>query len=447
MLIEAVLLNQIVSGKLIGDNDISFSHFVSDSRQATEGSFFIALKGENTDGHLFCVDAQERGAKGALLKQKMGVFPLEIIVDNTLSALISLGKWVSNKNPTFTIGVGGSAGKTTTKEMIREVLSCKYQVSATPGNMNTEIGIPLYLLNEEENPQIRVVEYGAQKIGDLNLLIDIIKPSATIITTLGPSHTEYFGSLEGVKEEEGGALLKSISETGWVVLNADDKLVMSLNKGCYKKIFTYGFKGETFIMKKINSSLEGTEVTASTPEGEINYFMKDIMGKHMAMNSLGALTVGYLLGVPPWEGFKTLTNFKPIWGRMEKKLYCGALLLIDYYNSNPLSLQASLELFSSLEGKRKVLILGEMRELGLLAEQEHKKFAPVIKDLAPQILITVGENARLFRTKGVPGKHFNDSKMAGRWLKENLEQDDLILIKGSRGVNMEEILKVLNNGI
>ncbi|MBT9164545.1 MAG: UDP-N-acetylmuramoyl-tripeptide--D-alanyl-D-alanine ligase [candidate division WS2 bacterium] len=447
MLIEAGLLNQIVSGKLIGDEGISFSHYVSDSREAREGSFFVALKGENTDGHLFCADAQERGAKGALLKEKMSVFPLEIIVENTLSALIILGKWVSQKNPTFTIGVGGSVGKTTTKEMIREVLSCKYQVSATPGNMNTEIGIPLYLLNDEENPQVRVVEYGAQKIGDLNLLVDIIKPSAAIITALGPSHTEYFGSLEGVKEEEGGVLLKSISETGWVVLNADDKLVMSLGSSCLKKIITYGYKGRDFRMKKINSSLEGTEIIASTPEGGVNYFMKDVMGKHMAMNSLGALAIGFLMGIPPLEGTKALTNFKPIWGRMEKKQCFGATLLVDYYNSNSLSLKASLELFSNLEGKRKILILGEMRELGLLAEEEHRKFAPIIEGLAPQVLITVGENARLFRSKGTPGNHFNDSKMAGRWLKENLKPDDLVLIKGSRGVNMEEILKVLNNGI
>ncbi len=377
----------------------------------------------------------------------MGVFPLEIVVENTLLALINLGKWVSQKNPAFTIGVGGSAGKTTTKEMIKEVLSCKYQVTATPGNMNTEIGIPLYLLNDEETPQVRIVEYGAQKIGDLNLLTDIIRPTSVIITTLGPSHTEYFGSLAGVKEEEGGVLLKSISETGWVVLNADDELVMSLGRDCPNKIFTYGFKGDTFLMKDSNSSPEGIKIIASTPEGEINYFMKDAIGEHMAMNSLGALTVGYLMGVPPYDGAKALSNFKPVWGRMEKKLFYGALLLIDYYNSNPLSLKASLELFSNLEGKRKVLILGEMRELGILAEEEHKKFAPVIENLSPQILITVGEKARLFRSKGVPGKHFNDSKMAGRWLEKNLIKDDLVLIKGSRGVKMEEILKVLNNGL
>ncbi len=441
MVLEASSIAKTVCGSLSGDGDSLFSHFSTDSREIEEGSFFIALKGKKTDGHLYCEDAFRKGARGALLDRRVGIFPVEIVVNNSLESLINLGKYLANDSPVFTIGVCGSSGKTTTKEMVKEVLKNKYRVSATPGNMNTEIGIPLYLLNEDPKKDIRVVEYGTQKVGDAQVLLDIIKPNGVVVTTLGPSHIEHFGSLEVMKEEEAGIMVKSIPSPGWVVINADNPFVKNLECSCTR--ITYGYEGVDFRLLKSIFRNGGTEVEAFTPEGRINFFLKYMLGEHSALNALGALAAGYLTGIEIGKGIKAVSDFQPLWGRMERKIIRGATVIVDYYNSNPLSLRVSLKVFKELEGGRKILVLGEMRELGTFSEKEHNEIAAIISEMKFDVLLTVGEKASIF-LRGFPGgEHFSTAQEAGKRLKQLIQTGDLVLIKGSRGIGMEETEKEL----
>lgn len=435
MFLDSKQLSNIVKGTLIGDENFIFSHFSTDSREVKEGSLFTALKGKKTDGHLFCNDAFNRGAKGGLLQEACGVFPVEIIVENTYQALIELGKYLSSLNQIYTIGVCGSSGKTTTKEMIKNILSLKFKVSATPGNMNTDIGIPLYLLNEELDKDLRLVEYGTQKVGDAKVLLDIIKPQGAVVTTLGLSHVEHFKTLEIVREEEAGLIVKSLPSTGWVVMNADDHLVNNLD--CICKKITYGFKGEEFRLISSVLTDEGTKVQAFTPMGKVEFVLKHILGEHLAMNALSALAVGYINGVNIDDCLKVLSEFQPIWGRMEKKIIKGATIIADYYNSNPLSIKAALKVFKELKGKRKILVLGEMRELGEYSDKEHEKVRTLLSTLKYDYLLAVGEKTKIILEGSTNGEYFSSAKEAGLRLKQILKSGDLVLIKGSRGVGLE----------
>ena len=432
----------------------------TDSRSIKGGELFFALKGENFDGNEYAMKALEAGAAYAVVNKDSSVASIAderlIPVEDTLKTLQELARWhrsmtfVDGK-PLTVIALTGTNGKTTTKELIREVLSVKYRVTATEGNLNNSIGVPLTLLKINAETQLAVVEMGASHPGDIKELVDIALPNFGLITNVGKAHLLGFGSFEGVKKTKGELYDYLRRTSDKVFLNVDnphlcamasERHLQSDPERPYSLVLPYGL--EYSGAKVLPSSPEQPYLQIGLKDGGV--IRTNLVGSYNADNVMAAITVGMHFGLTFEEACTAIAAYVPSNNRSQMTATERNTLIVDAYNANPTSMDAALTNFSNVRAAVKIALLGDMLELG---EESYEEHVTVIKKALESDLETVCFVGAEFgkALDSVPEsakvKWFVDSQSLADWLAQQNVSGATILIKGSRGTRMEKTIASL----
>lgn len=455
---------KVLKGELRGDGRSPVAGCVLDSRQAQGGEIFFALPGEKADGHRFIRSAWDNGAQLAVAaKNKIGEFPdvLEVpqgkalvLVDSPVDALRALAKAWRHELGAKVVGITGSNGKTTTKDMVAAVLEQGYRVYKNTGNHNNELGLPMTILNAPEGTEILVLEMGMRGLGEIKALCEIAQPDTGLITNIGTTHLELLGTQERIAQAK-WELIDSLPPQGTAVLNAEDSWSVAKGKqDPHSRIF-YGLEGKWARPEVAGSGLQpwgllGTTFSVRRGEEEAEVLLP-LPGEHNVLDALAALAVGSLYGVSLADGCRGLKDLKLSKLRLEVfEGYRGSVLISDVYNANPVSMQASLRVLKERAGDRDTLaILGEMYELGPESESGHRTVGETAAALGISELITVGamaeDIARGALAAGFPAGKVHTCATREEGIKfaqaalSRLKQPAWVLIKGSRGMKMEEV--------
>jgi UDP-N-acetylmuramoyl-tripeptide--D-alanyl-D-alanine ligase len=452
--IKVIEVLNAVGGKLLsGEKGQNFSGVSIDSRKVKQGDLFVALPGVQTDGHLYVDAALNQGASGALISKVISYTGDKALIQvpDTLKALQDLARFHRQKHNVQVIGVTGSNGKTTTKDMIAAVLQEKFSILKTTGNFNNDLGLPLTLLELDSTHQWAVLEMGMRGLGQIKQLVEIAGPTIGVITNIGMAHIEILGSKEKIAQAK-GELLVGLPPGGIAILNGEDEYCRRLgNDFAGKKIF-YGFNADCDIRAfNITPGDFSASFVVNCPQG--NFFVRiPLPGEYNILNALAAVAVGLETGMNTEEIKEGLTKIKLTAMRLERMVgAAGEVIINDTYNANPDSMIAALQTLSNSAGTKKIAILGDMFELGEYSELGHRQVGRTIADLAIDLLITVGEQARYIGLEATAAgfldtkvQHFSNKMEAAAFLVKEVSKGDIVLVKGSRGMAMEQIVHVLN---
>ncbi|MBE0641228.1 MAG: UDP-N-acetylmuramoyl-tripeptide--D-alanyl-D-alanine ligase, partial [Bacteroidales bacterium] len=405
----------------------------------TPGDLFFALKGESFNGNLYAMDALARGALLAVCDDAEGLpdHPGIFMVDDSLAALQELASLYRSDLQIPFIGITGSNGKTTTKELVSAVLSDRYKVSATQGNLNNHIGVPLTILRIPADAEIAVVEMGANHPGEIRELCRIARPDSGIITNIGKAHLEGFGGFGGVVQAKSELYASLRQNIGTAFVNAGDPLLMRLSEGLDRVLYGPG--------TGIDARIAAEDITLSMEfsgyalhEGRLS---TQLYGSYNLPNILGAMAIGLHYEIS-WDGItKAIAGYVPKNNRSEVRQTGRNTLVLDAYNANPSSMEASLRNFAGLPGGPKWIILGDMLELGEEGPDEHRRMLELAVSLNFRQIILVGP---IFsQLAGSDIKAFHDTTECYGWLRENAPGQVLILMKGSRGIHLEDLIGLL----
>lgn len=446
---------EATSGRLLkGDPERRFAGVSTDTRNLKREDLFIAIKGPNFDGHDFIGEARSKGAIGALVSRDVAPRPFPsgeragegfviIEVKDTVKALGDIAKFHRKRFDIPVIAVTGSNGKTTAKDMTAQVLSVKYNVLKNEGTENNFIGVPQTLLRLKNSHKIAVIELGTNHFGEIARLAEMIQPSCGVIINIGPSHLEFFGNVDNVREEK-LELLKYLGGDCACVVNGDDRRLVKDAETICEEVVTFGLEaGGAFMASGIKE--EGG--TIGFVLNNNTAFRLNVLGKHNVYNALAAIAVGSLYGISPREMAQELEKFKLPKLRMESAEMRGIRFIFDCYNSNPYSMASAIETLKAMDCRgRKIIVAGDMLELGTAAPQMHREIGKVAAQAKTDILMGVGPLSGFIlegaQEEGIGGDsllHFENSVEASRALKDILREGDLVLVKGSRGMKMEEI--------
>ncbi len=443
---------------------------VIDSRQVVKDSLFVSFAGEKLDGHDFVEDAFRRGAMAALVERpaaglyrtvnlsewredKLPAAPVCLLVDNTLTALQQLAAYWRRQHTLTVIGITGSVGKSSTKELAAMVLSQRYRTLKSEGNYNNEIGLPLTLLQLQTEHEYAVLEMGMYARGEISTLCHLAAPQIGVVTNVGPVHLQRLGSLEAIvaaKQE----LVEALPASGVAILNGDDPLVMGMAAHTAARVLTYGVgngqpaEADLWADRIDSRGLDGIRFRLHH-EGTALYVHVPLLGRHSVHTALRAAAVGLTCGLN-WEEIMAGLQDR----RAQLRLVVvdgpgGSLLVDDTYNSSPESAIAALNLLADLDGRR-IAVMGDMLELGAAAEQAHRLVGRRAMDVA-DILITVGPLGRIMGEEALalgmsPARlHIvPDVAAAATLLEEIIEPNDVTLVKGSRGVHLDQLVTALS---
>ena len=445
-----------------------FTYAVIDSRQVEPGALFIALPGEHVDGHDYVADALEHGAAAVLVERDVDVeadvidfrqdvreqfstaisTPVVLRVEDSLLGLQRTAAFWRGKLSLRVVGITGSVGKSTTKELTAEVLSRRFKTVKNPGNLNNEIGLPLTLLRANEKHERAVLEMGFYVPGEIALLCDIAIPSVGVVTNISEVHLERAGTMDAIVEGK-GELVEALPEDGVAVLNHDEPMVRDLANRTDARVFFYGLSPESdlWASEVEGLGLDGVRCVLHY-EGETIHLRVPLLGRHSVHTVLRAAAVGLIEGLTWQEIVGGLQG-----GESQLRLVAvqgpkDSLLIDDTYNAAPTSVLAALNLLEELDGRR-VAVLGDMLELGEYEEKGHRLVGARVAGIA-DLLITVGERARWIADEaqmvGMPDEHvveLKGSQDAITYLEERVEEGDVILVKGSRGMRMDRIVTAL----
>lgn len=427
---------------LCGNDDFSVKRVVTDSRIVQSGDLFVPFCGENFDGHDYIDNVLQNGAAAALsekdIKSENGAV---IKVKSTLDALGAIAAEYLRLYPIPVVGITGSVGKTSTKDMISAVLARKFDILKSTGNHNNEIGMPLTILEKEENHNMAVLEMGMSAFGELDYLASIARPDAAVITNIGMSHIENLGSQEGILKAK-LEICNYFNDENVLIVNGDDKLLKNIKKDF--PIVRYG-SGENCDVRAVdikNNGILGSSFTVSMDGKKYPAEVK-APGMHNVYNALAAIAVGVHYGISPEECIKGVAAAEMTDMRMSIEKSGETIILKDFYNAAPDSIRASLEVLKTVKGHRRVAVLGDVLEMGSFAEEEHRKLGKSVNDAA-DVLITAGENAK-FIAEGAKDAgmseviSFDDTDAAAENIKNIVKDGDCILIKASRGMKFEKI--------
>lgn len=404
----------------------------TDTRTLRENQLFVALKGENFDGNAFALQALEAGACCAVVSDTVEADdPRLVKVPDTLKTLQELAAYHRQQLDIPVIGLTGTNGKTTTKELIRTALAAKYRVYATEGNLNNDIGVPLTVLRIGADAQLAIVEMGASHPEDLKPLLAVAQPTHGLITNVGKAHLLGFGSFEGVKHAK-GLLYDYLKEhDGVAFANADDPVLQEM-------LWERG-------MSRIPYGMDGVTVVPATPEEpfltlqwEDKTLKTHLVGAYNAANIMAALRLAWFFAVPEADAFTALAAYVPSNNRSQLVKTGRNTLIVDAYNANPSSMAVALDNLALSEG-RKVALLGEMRELGAEAAVEHKRIVARLQGL--EACLVGQEFAKAAEGSGIPV--FESSDALAAYLQEHPLSGCTILVKGSRGTRMEKVIASL----
>lgn len=442
---------QALNAKLIGSN-VEFTSVGTDSRNITQGQLFVALKGENFDGHDYAAQAIAQGAAAVLVsgewvaKQEKEVEPA-IVVQDTYQALGELAAFWRSKFTMPMIAITGSNGKTTVKEMTSSILATKAgsvnAIHATVGNLNNHIGLPLTLLKLRATHQYSVLEMGMSHLGEIDYLTRIAKPTVAVINNAGTAHIGEVGSRENIAKAK-GEIFAGLHDDGVAVINADDDFAgywKSLNTD--KKILTFGLKNTADVTAKFEEVAGVSQVHLTTPQGEVR-FQLAVLGAHNISNALAASAVAVALGISIQDIATGLRKFGAVKGRLQRKAGLqGAVIIDDTYNANPDSMKAAIDVLAKQTGE-KILVLGDMGELGADAKQMHAEIGAYAKAAGLTQLYCLGDvSTEMVGGFGVGAQHFLSPEAITEAIGPKLNRHTVVLVKGSRFMKMERVVNLL----
>lgn len=430
-----------------------------DSRTIRPGELFFAVRGEKFDGHDFVEQAFEQGAIAAVVsKEQLGqlrsgrartpVSPqtsVLIHVDDTLLALQTLAQAVRRFWAKPVIAVTGSAGKTTTKEAIAHVLATKFRVHKSEGNFNNHFGLPLMLLKLEPEHDCAVVELGMSHSGEITALAKIAQPEIGVVTNVGPVHLEFFKDISEIARAK-YELVESLPPTGTAVLNADDPYVSQFGRDFKGKVITYGSTPTANVrVEHIQSrGQQGSEFDVVVAGHRANA-MLPLVGSHNVHNALAAIAVAVEQGISLSQAVEALAELKPADKRGQVVRIGNITIINDCYNSNPKALDAMVDALANMPGKRRIVVAGEMLELGPLGEQMHRDSGRHMAEKKIDFVIGVRGLAEHIvnaaRDAGTNVKFVQGPEEAGEWLVRETRDGDVVLLKASRGVKLEKALE------
>ncbi|MCS7198579.1 MAG: UDP-N-acetylmuramoyl-tripeptide--D-alanyl-D-alanine ligase [Candidatus Bipolaricaulota bacterium] len=426
----------------------------TDSRALRPGQLFVPLVGSRCDGHDFIADALARGAAGFLFTQSHALIPrqgIAIHVQDTRRALSDLARWALAKLNAPIIAVAGSNGKTTTKELTAQVLAQRFRTHATVGNQNTEIGLPLTVLNAPDETEVLVLEMGTTAVGDVRRLCRIAPPTLGVLTSISEEHLATLGSFEQIMEAE-TELLEALPGEGLAIVNGDhpDLLAVAQRKA-RSRLVTFGFAPQNdFVAEELHISREGTRFSLRSPRGRSEVQLS-LLGRPAVLAALAATAVAHHFGLTPSEIRHGLKSARGAWGRLQLLALPTAPITVlhDAYNANPASMREAILCAAQIRHPDEALIfvLGDMLELGAWSEQAHRELGRFVAHIRPDRLIVVGEHARFIGEEaaraGVPVQYHATADEVDIHLEE---RRCLILLKGSRGMHLERVLEALDFG-
>lgn len=432
---------------------ITLQGYSIDSRTIAPGELFFAVRGERFDGHDFVAAAAERGAAAAVVSRARlsslsnAAFSVPLLVtDDPLSALQALGAQVRRRWGKRVIAITGSAGKTTTKDAIAAALGVKFNVVKSKGNLNNNYGLPLQLLRIEPEHEFAVVEMGMNHLGEIAALARIATPDWGVVTNVGTAHVEAFPDAQAGIARAKFELVASLPENGVAFLNCDDPYVSQFGRDFAGRTVYFG-RGPCADPQILDIAEDenGLRIRYRSGESETRCALK-LVGAHNALNAMAALAVAREAGVDLDAAAAALANLPPGDKRGETISLCGATILNDSYNSNPEALRSMIATLAGRPARRRILIAGEMLELGQYGPRLHAECGKAAADAGLDVVVGVRGNAEHLAaaacSAGVSSLFLPDAEAAGRWLAENLREGDVALVKGSRGVRLEGAIEV-----
>lgn len=417
---------------------VESGHVTTDSRQVKPGSLFFALPGESFDGNVFAEKAILEGAAAAVIDNEAYMGNGCILVDNVLQCLQELARFHRLQCPIPVLAITGSNGKTTTKELVSAVLSSSFHIISTHGNLNNHIGVPLTILSIRKDTEIAVVEMGANHVGEIAELCSMAMPDVGIITNIGKAHLGGFGGFEGVITAKSELYNWLRSHDGTVLVNSDDALLSKLSHGIRK--IEYGPQSRengTVALVEGNGFLrfDWTYQNCTYP------VTTHLVGDYNLPNALAALGVGLHFGVSPEAIAHAISSYTPSNNRSQLIEVGNNRIVLDAYNANPSSMSIAINNFAKLAATSKLMILGDMLELGQESQDEHRHIIDlVLQPGMPETWLVGPEFSKVAKDRLL---HFPDSAQAALYLKSHLPQHTTILLKGSRGIKMEKIREAL----
>lgn len=441
------MLARAVGGELVGD-DTQFESVATDSRSLQRGQLFVALQGPSFDGHEFVAAAQTAGAVGAMVSRRVSVVLPQVVVDDTRRAL---GAYAHAWRMQFgypVVGLTGSNGKTTTKEMIAAILSRRGPVLATRGNLNNDIGVPMTLLGMDGSHVAAVIEMGANHLGEIGTLTSLADPTVALVTNAGPAHLEGFGSLEGVARGK-GELYQGLRGDARAVINVDDPWSPLWREFASERDITTFAVDNAADFRALPASVAaagkgGQSFTLSSPAGE-HLVQLPVPGMHNVRNAVAAIAAAVTAGAAVTDAVAALAEFQPVAGRLvTRALPGGGALIDDTYNANPASAAAAIQVLAGRPGQR-WLVLGDMGELGADAEALHAAVGEHARASGIDRLFTLGRIARAAAAAfGDGATHFDNLDDLLATLGTQLPADLTVLVKGSRSMRMERVVAALS---
>ena len=454
-----MMMSQVAQalGATLFGQDVLMTGVSKDTRDIHAGDLYVALVGEHFDGHQFIEGAYSAGAAGALVSDLQSGLRSEtqsldlpqVLVKDTRIALGRLAAYWRQKFTGKLIGITGSNGKTSVKEMCRKILNDYASVDtvlSTKGNLNNDIGLPMMLLELRQQHKFAVIEMGANHVGEIDYLTAIAKPDVAVVNNVGPAHLEGFGSLDNIAKAK-AEIFNGLSEDGVAIINQDDAFSAFLKKTCAgKNIVTFSMFDQAANVYAKNLSANRYQIITAKEQAELTL---KVPGKHNVMNALAAIAAALSVDVPLDSIVASLSAFENIQGRLTVvRSASGCRVIDDAYNANPLSVSAAIDVLAGMTGNT-ILVLGDMAELGEDAEQHHAEIGHKAKTAGINVLYATGVlSESTVNAFGENGFYFEDKKALINALNENLTSSDVVLIKGSRSAAMEEVVeRVLSHQI
>jgi len=441
-------------GRWTGAAPAQLSGVSTDTRSLPAGALFVALRGERFDAHDFLSEAAARGAAAAVVSEARGNDPAplpRLVVKDTLSALGAVARLHRQRFSPPVVGVTGSNGKTTTREMLAAILARRGPVLRSEGNLNNEVGVPLTLLGLSAEHRHAVIEMGMNHPGEIARLAAIALPQVGVVTLAAPAHLAGLGSVEAVADAK-AELYQGLPPGGVAVANADDPRMLERAEASGRRLITFSAgperRGDVAVLE-VSQGQEGLRFLLSIGNRALPVHVPALVGAHNAANAAAAAAAAVALGVPDREVAEGLSQVRPVGRRLRlETLPSGLALLDDCYNANPASMRAALDTLRALAGgRRPAAVLGDMLELGDAERPAHRALGEEAARSGVQVLATFGPRSRdaalAARASGLPAFHTEDPDELAAWARAELRPGDLLLVKGSRGMRLERLVEAL----
>ena len=436
----------ITAGEQVG-RDVTLSHITTDTREIVEGSLFVALIGERFDAHQFAEQAINAGASALLVSRRLDIAATQIVVEDTRIAFGKIGGWVRENVPARVVGLTGSSGKTSVKEMTAAILKQCGETLYTAGNLNNDFGVPMTLLRLTPEHRFAVIEMGANHQGEIAYTTHLVKPEVALVNNLAAAHLEGFGSIEGVAKAK-GEIFQGLAPQGIAILNAESNDRANWQPVLAdKRVLTFSAAEQgrdDYYATDVNFTVEGTRFCLHTPEGDCQVLLP-LPGQHNIANALAAAALSQSVGASLDAIKQGLATLTAVPGRLYPiKLSQSVLLLDDSYNANVGSMTAAAQVLASMPGYR-IMIAGDMGELGSDTESCHRQVGKALHDAGVDKVLTVGQYSQWIAQESQVGEIFASKLALTERARELIQEHQVVtlLVKGSRSAAMEEIVMSL----